>query len=140
MRTLGTMAALCALVATGLALLRRGQRDRRDRAGHQGPGRRRRRSPGSARCGSRSREPPNCARPAEGRRLSWRTRGRCPTGTGVPRPLARAGRRCTQTQVIDGDKGWVQVGDIVQDMPKESLAEMKEQKYGEDLDRFGFPE
>jgi hypothetical protein len=52
--------------------------------------------------------------------------------------VSLGGQKITQTQVIDGDKGWVQVGSTIQDMPKESLAEMKEQKYGEDLDRLGF--
>jgi hypothetical protein len=48
------------------------------------------------------------------------------------------GKKVTQTQVIDGDKGWIQTDGQVQDMPKEALAEMKEQKYAEDLDRLGF--
>src|SRR5262245_11479191 len=48
------------------------------------------------------------------------------------------GKKFTQTQVIDGDKGWIQINGQVQDMPKEALAEMKEQKYAEDLDRLGF--
>jgi hypothetical protein len=52
--------------------------------------------------------------------------------------VSLGGQKITQTQVIDGEKGWVQVGDTIQDMPKEALAEMKEQKYGEDLDRLGF--
>src|SRR5207244_9587865 len=45
------------------------------------------------------------------------------------------GKKLTQTQVIDGDKGWIQIDGQVQDMPKDALAEMKEQKYAEDLDR-----
>jgi hypothetical protein len=48
------------------------------------------------------------------------------------------GKKFTETQVIDGDKGWIQADGQVQDMPKDALAEMKEQKYGEDLDRLGF--
>jgi zinc protease len=48
------------------------------------------------------------------------------------------GKKFTQTQVIDGDKGWIQIDGQVQDMPKDALAEMKEQKYAEDLDRLGF--
>src|SRR5215831_7126239 len=39
------------------------------------------------------------------------------------------GKKFTQTQVIDGDKGWIQVDGQVQDMPKDAVAEMKEQKY-----------
>jgi hypothetical protein len=48
------------------------------------------------------------------------------------------GKKFTQTQVIDGDKGWIQSDGRVEDMPKDALAEMKEQKYAEDLDRLGF--
>ena len=48
------------------------------------------------------------------------------------------GQKLTQTQVIDGDKGWMRVNGQVQDMPKEAVAEMREQKYAEDLDRLGF--
>lgn len=48
------------------------------------------------------------------------------------------GQMTTQTQVIDGDRGWVRIDGRTQDMPKEALAEMKEQKYAEDLDRLGF--
>lgn len=48
------------------------------------------------------------------------------------------GKRVTQTQAIDGQAGWLQVGGQVQDMPKEAVAEMREQKYAEDLDRLGF--
>jgi hypothetical protein len=44
----------------------------------------------------------------------------------------------TQTQVIDGEKGWSQVNDRAEDMPKEAVAEMRAQKYAEDLDRLGF--
>jgi hypothetical protein len=47
------------------------------------------------------------------------------------------GKKFTQTQVIDGDKGWIQADGQVQDMPTDALAEMKEQKYAEDLDRLG---
>ena len=39
------------------------------------------------------------------------------------------GKKFTQTQVIDGDKGWIQVDGRVQDMPKDALAELKEQKW-----------
>jgi hypothetical protein len=52
--------------------------------------------------------------------------------------LSLGGRKVTQTQTIDGDKGWIQVDGMVQDMPKDALAEMKEQKYAEDLDRISF--
>jgi hypothetical protein len=49
------------------------------------------------------------------------------------------GKKFTQTQVIDGDKGWIiQADGQVQDMPNDALAEMKEQKYAEDLDRLRF--
>lgn len=48
------------------------------------------------------------------------------------------GRKFTQTQVIDGEKGWIQSDGQAQDMPKEAVTEMMEQKYEEDLDRFGF--
>lgn len=48
------------------------------------------------------------------------------------------GKKLTQTQVIDGDKGWIQVNGQTQDLPKEAIAEMRQQKYAEDLDRFGF--
>ena len=48
------------------------------------------------------------------------------------------GKKFRQTQVIDGDKGWIQADGQVQDMPKDALAEMKEQKYAEDLDRLRF--
>lgn len=48
------------------------------------------------------------------------------------------GMAVTQTQAIDGDKGWAAVNDRVADMPKEALAEMREQRYAEDLDRLGF--
>src|SRR6516162_2844156 len=49
--------------------------------------------------------------------------------------LELKGMKFTQTQVIDGDKGWMEVNGKTQEMPKENLAEMKEQKYAEDLDR-----
>jgi hypothetical protein len=52
--------------------------------------------------------------------------------------LRLMGQKITQTQVIDGDKGWLRADGQVQDMPKDALAEMKEQKYAEDLDRLGF--
>jgi hypothetical protein len=48
------------------------------------------------------------------------------------------GMKFTQTQAFDGDKGWVQMNGQTQDMPKEALAEMKEQKAAEDLDRLAF--
>jgi hypothetical protein len=47
-------------------------------------------------------------------------------------------KKYTQTQVIDGDKGWIQSDGQTQDLPKEAVTEMKEQKYAEDLDRLGF--
>src|SRR5262249_10942104 len=48
------------------------------------------------------------------------------------------GMKVAQTQVIDGDKGWIEVNGVVQDIPKDAFAEMREQKYAEDLDRLGF--
>ena len=48
------------------------------------------------------------------------------------------GKNVIQTQVIDGDKGWFQINGQTQDLPKEHVTEMKEQKYAEDLDRLGF--
>jgi hypothetical protein len=49
-----------------------------------------------------------------------------------------AGKKVKQTQAIDGETGWMQFDGVTQDMPKEALAEMREQKYAEDLDRLGF--
>jgi hypothetical protein len=49
-----------------------------------------------------------------------------------------AGKKVKQTQAIDGEKGWMQLDGAAQDMPKEAVAEMREQKYAEDLDRLGF--
>jgi hypothetical protein len=48
------------------------------------------------------------------------------------------GQKLSQTQVIIGDKGWIQMNGQTQDLPKEAVAEMKEQKYAEDLDHLGF--
>jgi hypothetical protein len=48
------------------------------------------------------------------------------------------GMKVTQIQVLDGDKGWMQASGQVIDLPKDAVAEMREQKYAEDLDRFGF--
>lgn len=48
------------------------------------------------------------------------------------------GVKLSQTQVISGDKAWAEINGMVQDLPKEAVAEMKEQKYAEDLDRLGF--
>ncbi len=49
-----------------------------------------------------------------------------------------AGAKVAQTQVINGDKGWIEMNGQAQDMPSEALTEMKEQKYAEDLDRCAF--
>ena len=49
-----------------------------------------------------------------------------------------AGKKLAQTQVIVSDKGWIQMNGQTQDLPKEAVAEMKEQKHAEDLDRFAF--
>ena len=48
------------------------------------------------------------------------------------------GQKYAQIQVIDGDKGWIQMNGQTLDLPKEAVAEMKEQKYAEDLDRLAF--
>jgi hypothetical protein len=48
------------------------------------------------------------------------------------------GNKVTQTQTIDGDKGWVQINGQTQDLPKAAITEMKEQKWAEDLDRLAF--
>lgn len=48
------------------------------------------------------------------------------------------GRKISQTQAIVGDTGWIQMTGPPQDLPPEAVAEMKEQKYAEDLDRCGF--
>ena len=50
------------------------------------------------------------------------------------------GKKVAQTQVIDGDKGWIHMNGQTQDLPREAVAEMKEQKYAEDLDRCAFLE
>ena len=42
------------------------------------------------------------------------------------------------TLVIDGDKGWTMVDGKISDPSKEELAEFRDQKQGEDLDRLGF--
>ena len=47
-------------------------------------------------------------------------------------------QKFTQIQAIDGDKGWIQQDGQTQDLSREAIAEMKEQKYAEDLDRLGF--
>ena len=48
------------------------------------------------------------------------------------------GKKVNQTQALDGEAGWMQLDGATQDMPKEAVAEMREQKYAEDLDRLGF--
>jgi len=48
------------------------------------------------------------------------------------------GMKVTQSQVLDGDKGWAEVNGQVTDVPTEVSAEIREQKYAEDLDRLGF--
>jgi hypothetical protein len=47
------------------------------------------------------------------------------------------GQKFIQTQVIDGQKGWIQVNGQTQDLPEDARAEMDEQKDAEDLDRLG---
>ena len=49
-----------------------------------------------------------------------------------------SGKKVSQTQAIDGKVGWMQVDGMTQDLPKEAVAEMREQKFAEDLDRLGF--
>jgi hypothetical protein len=41
-------------------------------------------------------------------------------------------------QVVNGDKGWASFNGMVQPLGKEDMAEFKEQKYAEDLERLGF--
>ena len=48
------------------------------------------------------------------------------------------GKKVSQSQAIDGQAGWIEINGNVQAMPKEAVAEMREQKYAEDLDRLGF--
>jgi hypothetical protein len=48
------------------------------------------------------------------------------------------GKKVNQTQALDGETGWMQFDGVNQDMPKEAVAEMREQKYAENLDRLGF--
>jgi hypothetical protein len=48
------------------------------------------------------------------------------------------GKKVSQTQAIDGEAGWMQVNGATQDLPKAAVAEMREQKHAEDLDRLGF--
>ena len=48
------------------------------------------------------------------------------------------GRQLIQTQVLDGDRGWIRIDGQSQDLPKEAITEMSEQKYAEDLDRLAF--
>jgi hypothetical protein len=52
----------------------------------------------------------------------------------------QAGKPFSQTLVINGNKGWMQVNGQTIEMPKEALAEMREQRYAEDMDRLGFLE
>jgi len=46
--------------------------------------------------------------------------------------------KVSQTQAIVGNQGWIELNGEVQDLPREAVSEMKEQKYAEDLDRLGF--
>jgi hypothetical protein len=48
------------------------------------------------------------------------------------------GKKVGQTQALDGGTRWMQSDGVTIDMPKEAVAEMREQKYAEDLDRLGF--
>jgi hypothetical protein len=48
------------------------------------------------------------------------------------------GKKVSQAQALDGQTGWIQVDGGTQDMPKEAITEMREQRYAEDLDRLGF--
>jgi hypothetical protein len=65
---------------------------------------------------------------------SWQMPGRYKTTT----TLQLVGKNSTQTFVLDGDKGWAEVDGKVEDLPTEAIAELREQKYSEDLDRLGF--
>ena len=48
------------------------------------------------------------------------------------------GRKIRQTLCLDGKAGWIRLNGVTRDHPRESLEEMREQKYAEDLDRLGF--
>jgi hypothetical protein len=48
------------------------------------------------------------------------------------------GKKVSQTQALVGETGWIQSDGVTVDMPKEAVAEMREQKYAEDLDRLNF--
>jgi hypothetical protein len=48
------------------------------------------------------------------------------------------GRQVIQTQAIDGDRGWIRIDGQTQDLPREAITEMSEQKYAEDLGRLAF--
>ena len=48
------------------------------------------------------------------------------------------GKKVSQRQAIDGQTGWLQVDGQVRDLPEDAVAEMREQKHAEDLDRLGF--
>jgi hypothetical protein len=62
---------------------------------------------------------------------SWQMPGRYKTTA----RLTYNGMPVTSTQIIDGDTGWVTISGQTQQMPEAAMAEMKEQKYAEDLDR-----
>lgn len=48
------------------------------------------------------------------------------------------GRKVAQTLIINGDKVWMRMNGQTQELPQKAVAEMKEQKYAEDLDRCAF--
>lgn len=50
----------------------------------------------------------------------------------------RGGKKMSQTQALDGETGWMQFDGVTQDLPNGAIAEMREQRYAEDLDRLGF--
>jgi hypothetical protein len=52
--------------------------------------------------------------------------------------LKAKGQDFETVQVVNGEKGWASVNGMVQPLRKEDMAEFKEQKYAEDLERLGF--
>jgi hypothetical protein len=66
---------------------------------------------------------------------TWQMPGRYKT---VVRIQLKKDMAHAHTLVIDGDKGWTMVNGKIGDPSKEELAEFRDQKQGEDLDRLGF--
>jgi hypothetical protein len=66
---------------------------------------------------------------------TWQMPGQYKT---VLRIQLQKGMAYAHTLVIDGDKGWTMVNGKISDSSEEELAELRDQKQGEDLDRLGF--